>query len=421
MKNILIIYPHWPPSNLAGVHRPRLIANYLPDIGWHPVVLTVHEEFYEEPPDPDIAITVSPRVEVIKVSAFQVIRIGNRRLIGDIGLRGFFQLYRKAREIIQSRPVSFVWIPVPSFYTSLIGRLLFETCGTPYGIDYIDPWISKLAPHHHRFSRAWWSKKLAAILEPVAVKKAALISGVAESYYQGVLERNFRNRKIIHTGMPYGFDPRDHEISMDSVPAPWGNTGTIRPIVYAGAFLPQSHLFIKLFFYSIKELRNKGEWPSDYRLVFLGTGQYKGKKIIDYAKENGIEAVVTEISTRFPYLHILQFLGRAHGITVIGSTERHYTASKIFQALLSRRPLFGILHEASPAIQVLQKARADEYFVRYRENMPEDELKTQIMGRLRAFLSGNMNWSPDLSLLHKYSARASAEALVQTIEAALHH
>ena len=27
MKRILIIYPHWPPSNLVGVHRVRLIAN----------------------------------------------------------------------------------------------------------------------------------------------------------------------------------------------------------------------------------------------------------------------------------------------------------------------------------------------------------------------------------------------------------
>ena len=48
MKNMLIIYPHWPPSNLAGVHRARLISNFLPDFGWHPIVLTVKEIYYEE-------------------------------------------------------------------------------------------------------------------------------------------------------------------------------------------------------------------------------------------------------------------------------------------------------------------------------------------------------------------------------------
>lgn len=419
LKNILIIYPHWPPSNLAGVHRPRLIANFLSEFGWNPIVLTVHEQYYEETPDVELTKTVSPQVEVIKVGASKVIRIGGMRLVGDIGLRGFIQLYRKAREIIRSRPLSFVWIPVPSFYTALIGRALFETTGTPYGIDYIDPWVSKLAPHHHRFSRAWWSKKIAAALEPVAVKKAALISGVAESYYKGVLERNFRDRQITHVGMPYGFDPRDHEINVNGLTAPWENSGSNRPVIYAGAFLPQSHLFIKLLFNSVRELKAKGVWPSGCKLFFLGTGHYAGKKIMDYANESGVDTLSTEINARFPYLHILQFLRQARGVMVIGSTERHYTASKIFQALLSRKPLFGILHEASPAIQVLQSARADEYIVRYRENMPEDELKNQITDRLSAFLSGKMNWSPDLGSLHQYSARASAKALVQAMEAAL--
>ena len=48
MKKILIIYPHFPPSNLAGVHRPRLFANHLKSFGWEPVILTVHEKYYEE-------------------------------------------------------------------------------------------------------------------------------------------------------------------------------------------------------------------------------------------------------------------------------------------------------------------------------------------------------------------------------------
>ena len=37
MKTVLIIYPHWPPSNLVGVHRVRLIANHLHAQDWHPL------------------------------------------------------------------------------------------------------------------------------------------------------------------------------------------------------------------------------------------------------------------------------------------------------------------------------------------------------------------------------------------------
>ena len=48
MKKILIISPHFPPSNLAAVHRSRLFAQHLPAFGWEPIILTVHEKFYEE-------------------------------------------------------------------------------------------------------------------------------------------------------------------------------------------------------------------------------------------------------------------------------------------------------------------------------------------------------------------------------------
>jgi hypothetical protein len=47
-KKILIIAPHYPPSNLAAVHRSRLFAQHLPAFGWEPVILTVHEDYYEE-------------------------------------------------------------------------------------------------------------------------------------------------------------------------------------------------------------------------------------------------------------------------------------------------------------------------------------------------------------------------------------
>ena len=191
MRTILIIYPHWPPSNLAGVHRARLIANNLPDYDWHPVVLTVSHRYYEEPPDWDLVKTVNNKVEVHYTRALPVFK---PRIIGDIGLRGMYFLYRKAKKMIRSRKVDFIWIPVPSFYTSLLGRRLYEKFRIPYGIDYIDPWIRDIS------SRKKWrsvlSLWLARRLEPVAVKKASLITGVAFDYYGPVLERYFdRSRK----------------------------------------------------------------------------------------------------------------------------------------------------------------------------------------------------------------------------------
>jgi hypothetical protein len=186
MKTILIIYPHWHPCNMAGVHRPRLIGNYLKELGWQPRILTVEAAYFEETPDPDFEKTFSPHFVVTRVKALPVMR---PRLIGDIGLRAFFQLYKEAKRIIRTEKIDFVWLPIPSFYNALLGRLLYEKTKIPYGIDYIDPWVRDISNQKNK--RAILSQWLAKVLEPIAIKKVSVISGVSTPYYAPAIERNF--------------------------------------------------------------------------------------------------------------------------------------------------------------------------------------------------------------------------------------
>jgi hypothetical protein len=412
MKNILIIYPHWPPSNLAGVHRARLISNFLPDFGWHPIVLTVHEDFYEEKPDYVFLKTVRSTTEVIKVEAKPV--KSSNRFIGDITLRAFAQLKAKALEIIQERKIDFIWVPIPSFYSALLARKIYNESKVPYGIDYIDPWVNSFVGQEKLFSKAWLSNQIAKWMEPYAVKKAALISGVDEAYYKPVLARNFKRKKVVHIGMPYGFDPRDHQIQLDDVKLPWA--ADEEAYVYAGAFLPKSHFFLKSLFACIADWKEKGDWPSKKKLYFLGTGNYPGKKISDYAKEYEIENIVKEQNDRFPFLHILYFLNQAKGVMVLGSTEQHYTASKIFQSLLSKRPVFAVFHHLSSAVHILNESQASQYLCLYDEKVEKESFVQEVKSKAKSFFLGSKNdWSPNLAVLEKYSAKASAEKLLIAI------
>ena len=54
-------------------------------------------------------------------------------------------------------------------------------------------------------------------------------------------------------------------------------------------------------------------------------------------------------NTRLDYLDALSVLTHASGILLLGSSERHYTASKLYPALLARRPLLALFHEARAA------------------------------------------------------------------------
>ena len=96
------------------MHRARLFAQHLPSYGWTPVILTVHEKFYEESLDHNLVKLLPNDLRIEKVKAFK--RLG---LIGDIGIRAFFQLYRKAKELIKKEKFDFLYIPIPSFYGAL--------------------------------------------------------------------------------------------------------------------------------------------------------------------------------------------------------------------------------------------------------------------------------------------------------------
>lgn len=414
MKNILIIYPHWPPSNLAGVHRARLISNFLHDFDRHPIVLTVKSEYYEEKPDNDIVKTVNPKTEVIYTDAKKV---GKPRIIGDIGLRAFSYLKEAALQILSEREIDFIWIPIPSFYTAALGRQLYNKTRTPYGIDYIDPWVRNIS--NRKNMRAVLSNLLARILEPYAVKKASLISGVSTPYYLPVLERNFKNKDIEHVGMPYGFDPSDHKITLSDISYPWDKIPDCKPIVYAGAFLPLSGYFTRLLFSEIKKMKDAGDLDKNIRLFFIGTGGYTHKSVKAYAKEAGIEDRVTEIRERFPFLHILNFLSVAYGVMIIGSTEKHYTASKTFQAVLSKKPVYAVFHAESSAVEIMKKLNAGDYTVAYSENEDESKLKEKIRTTFDSFVKQNKAWKPHYRLIDNYSAKESARKLSEAIDTVL--
>lgn len=359
MKKILIISPHYPPSNLAAVHRSRLFAQHLPAFGWEPVILTVHEDHYEEELDRNLQRLLPAGQRIEKVAAFNV---SKPRLIGDIGLRAFFQLRKRALELVRQEQIAFVYIPIPSFYVSLIGPYLHRKTGVKYGIDYIDPWVHVFPGSDKLFSRHWFSTKLAKWLEPKAVKQASLITGVAEGYYKGVQERNpHLLSSCVFGAMPYGGEAADHKglQFLDIKPYLFHKNGKFQ-FVYAGAMLPKAYEPLRAIFKAI------GEHASVFGEVefhFIGTGKSpndpEGYNIRPHAEAFGLwQTVVFEYPKRIPYLDVLVHLGAADAVFILGSTEPHYTPSKTYQAVLSEKPTLAVLHSASTAVAVLQESKA---------------------------------------------------------------
>jgi hypothetical protein len=76
-------------------------------------------------------------------------------------------------------------------------------------------------------------------------------------------------------------------------------------------------------------------------------------RVVPLARTIGVDDVVDEVPTRLPYSATLEVQKRASMLVALGSSEPHYTASKIFPLLLARRPLLAIYHEQSTVTKVL--------------------------------------------------------------------
>ena len=360
MKKILIISPHFPPSNLAAVHRSRLFVQHLPSFGWQPIILMVDEKYYEEKPDHNLIKLLAADLKIEKVNALPITK---PRLIGDIGLRAFFQLYKKAKQLIKNEKIDFLYIPIPSFYCALLGRWLHSSTKIKYGIDYIDPWVHDFPGSEKVFSRHWFSTKLAKILEPIAVKKASLITGVAEGYYKGVIDRNpYLLQQAVFGAIPYGGEVKDHNAVAQLGIEPYlfkKKTGKIQ-LVYAGAMLPKAYRPLEEIFKAIQQ--NTAIFKA-VEFHFIGTGKspddtesYNIKLLAE--QYNLWQTIVYEYPQRISYLDVLVHLNNADGLFILGSTEPHYTPSKTYQGVLSGKPILAVLHQQSTALKVLEESKA---------------------------------------------------------------
>jgi hypothetical protein len=419
MRKVLIISPHYPPSNLAAVHRSRLFAEHLPSFGWEPIILCVDECDYEESLDWNLHALLPKNQKIEKVRAFSVTK---PRLVGDIGLRGFYQLRKRALELIKSESIDFVFIPIPSFYVSLIGPYLFKETGVKYGIDYIDPWVHRFPGSDKWFSRHWFSMHIAKFLEPKAVKHAALITGVAEGYYQGVIDRNpHLLNSCVFSAMPYGGEARDHSSLKELKLEPYLFEKNEKfQFVYAGAMLPNAYGPLECI---LKAIAAEKEQFIDIEFHFIGTGYQSNDpnsyNIKTLAERYGLwGSIIFEYPKRIPYLDVLVHLEIADAVFILGSTEPHYTPSKTYQGVLSKKPIMAVLHEKSTAARIIFETNAGQSLC-FNGEMGLSTIQDMFAAYCQEFRRFTVDFYPmqvNHNLFEVYSAKSVTKELANALD-----
>ena len=424
-RRVLMVSPHFPPDSSAASHRVRLLAPHLEESGWLPTVVTLERSAYEGRLDPDLEALVPSSLRIVRAPAWRAAT--TRRLgVGDLGLRGFSGLRQACRALLARERFDALFITVYPVYPALFGAGLKAEFDLPFVLDYQDPWVGAWglsvgggpggAPDWK--SRA--SRRLGTWLEPMAVNAADAIVAVSRGTIDGIVDRIPAAARVPHGVIPLGFDPDDFAALRARPP----RTAHVDPadglvhLCYVGTLLPTGVDTLRLLLRALDRARRDDPAAARVRLHFFGTSNQSESdayRVLPIAAECGVADAVTEAPSRLDYLDSLSALTHASGILLLGSSERHYTASKLYPALLAQRPILALFHEASSVVSILGAAASEPSVrvVTYGDGPPDDAHIAAAACHLRAMAAACVYHAGDVALdrVTDVSARQLARRL----------
>ena len=427
-----MVSPHFPPDTTAATHRVRLLAPHLPDLGWEPTILTVDPRDYEGRLDPELAELVPSSLRIVRCRAWSA-RWTRKTGIGDLGLRSFAGLWRSCNRLLRNEEFDAFFVTVFPMYPALLGPLVKRRFHIPFVLDYIDPWVGAwgattgAGPGGTPDLKSRLSRSVGAVLEPIAVRAADALTAVSAATYEQILERNPDRRGIPFVEIPYGGEPADFErLRRNPRPNPYFDTSDgLCHISYVGTLLPLGFETLRAVLKALRSLReSRPELYEKVRLHFFGTSNQThidaAERVLSVAREIGVAERVTEVAPRIDYLDALTVQVQSQALLMMGSSEPHYTASKLYPGLLARRPILAVYHAESTVVRILGEAASppSARVVAYDDRCRAEDRVREIADQLAQLIQDPL-YDPaavDLGRLEQFSARTLAGRLAECLD-----
>jgi hypothetical protein len=368
MRRVLMVSPHFPPDSSAASHRVRLLAPHLPAAGWTPTVVTVDRSAYEGRLDADLADLVPADVDVVRAPAWRA--SATRRIgLGDLGLRALSGLRRACRSALARERFDALFITLYPVYPALLGPRLKREFHVPFVLDYQDPWVGSwgLTVGGRRDGGADWksraSRRLGTWLEPRVVAAADALTAVSQGTIDGIVERLPSAARLPQAVIPVGFEPADFDaLRARRRASRFDAADGLVHLVYVGTLLPTGVRTLELLCRGLARARAVDPAAARIRLHAFGTSNQTTAdrcRLMPVAEAAGIADVVSEVPGRLDYLDALSTLVDASAVLLLGNAEPHYTASKLYPALLAQRPVLAIFHQSSSVVSILRDVAAE--------------------------------------------------------------
>lgn len=309
--------------------------------------------------------TIPDYIKVHKVQAWEVTKTRNFGL-GSVSMRSFFHYMKKGNELLKTGDFDLVYFTTTAFHVMALGRYWKKKFKVPFVLDIQDPWRNDFyldKPKSERPPKFLLSYNIDKYLELYTMKEVGGVISVSQGYVDTFLERYPYLKKEQFKVIPFGFSTIDFDIMSRHVKSSALvelNNGKVN-IVYVGRGGHDMRLALECFFTALKNIKEKDSAVAErVKCWFIGTSYAKkgaGKQTIKpIAEKMGIGEMVIEVTDRIPFFETLYVLKNAEGLFVPGSTDKAYTASKIYQYILAEQPLLAIFYEKSSVVNILKRS-----------------------------------------------------------------
>jgi hypothetical protein len=383
LKKVLIVSPHFPPLNAPDMQRVRMSLPYYPEHGWEPVVLAVAARYQAGVFEPALAQTVPGQTRIEWSRAFSP-AVTRRFGFGSLGLRSWFHLWRRGRQLLGGEHFDLVFFSTTQFTCVTLGPLWKRRFGVPYVVDVQDPWRTDYyeRPGSRRPPGGWkyqFARLEARLFEGWAFGRAAAVMSVSPRYLEDLRGRYPGFERIPSAVIPFGASAADleHAARLAEVPYRFDRDGDRIHLLYTGASGPVMPHALNVLFAALRTFRERQPAAARrLRFHFVGTSYAPAGRarpsVLPIAAAHGVADQVSELSHRIGLLESLRVQQEADVLLVLGSSDLAYSPSKIYNYYLTRRPILALVFRDSVMERVLDEL-ACACIVRFREREPKDE------------------------------------------------
>ena len=410
MRTALLVAFHFPPQfESSGMQRTLRLAQYLPEFGWKPVVLTVTGDVYESSA-PESLANIPAHVQVERVACFDAkVRFsvaGRYPTLLDIPDRWFSWIgaaLRQMPEIMAHHKPDLVWSTFPIASAHAIGAKIQHRYGIPWVADFRDPMLQ------HDFPAGWLRRHVVARIERSAARRARFITTTTPSSSASLRNKYARREEQVLT-IENGFDDSigllDNYGKMDRL-----NPGKIT-LLHSGIVYPDLRNPRPLL-EALKTLKaSQSEFAETLRLRFRAAGHEEFLR--SEVRARNLEGLV-QIMPPIPYREALEEMSRADGLILMqGASANRQIPAKLYEYLQARRPILGLTSRDGDAATTLLG-------LGYRDIAPlesVDEIVTALPDFVTALLAGEGYVAETNRILSK-TRRAGAKQFASLFDAAL--